>query len=117
MQAKKIIKINAENVPFGRLVSKIAIILRGKNKPEFLPYKDVGDFIWVENLSKVKFTGKKLKQKKIYRHSGYIGKLKEIVLEDAFKKNPEKVLKKAVLGMLPKNKLSRKQIKKIKVIS
>ena len=107
--------IDAKGKSLGRLASQIALLLRGKHKPNFAPHKDIGDFVVVKNFSKVKFTGKKLEQKIYYRHSGYLGGLKEIKLKDLLKKNPEKVLKKAVLGMLPKNKLARRMIKRLKI--
>lgn len=107
--------IDATNKILGRLASEIAILLRGKHKPGFLPYKDRGDFVVVKNVDKIKISGKKIEQKKYYRHSGYLGGLKEIPLKTLFKKDPTKVLKKAVWGMLPKNKLRAKQIKRLKI--
>jgi len=107
--------IDASGKVLGRLASEIAILLRGKHKPNFVPYKDMGDFVVVKNVEKLKFTGKKLEQKKYYRHSGYIGGLKEIPLQRLFQTRPEEVLRKAVWGMLPKNKLRKKQIKRLKI--
>ncbi len=106
--------IDAKNRILGRLATEIAVFLRGKHKKDFVPYKDMGDIVMVKNIEKLKFTGKKMDQKKYYRHSGYLGSLKEITLKDLFKKNPPEVLKKAVYGMLPKNKLRPKQIKRLK---
>ncbi len=107
-------KINAEGEAPGRLASKIAILLRGKNKPDFEKHKDTGDFVLVENVEKMKLTGKKIEQKKYYRHSGYPGGLKHENLEELMENEPEEVLKRAVYGMLPKNKLRAKQIKRLK---
>ena len=97
--------IDATDKVLGRLAVEIALLLRGKQKADFAPYKDIGDIVIVKNVAKLKFTGRKAKQKKYYRHSGYLGGLKEITLEKLFEKNPEEVLRKAVFGMLPKNKL------------
>lgn len=106
--------IDASGKVLGRLATEVAVLLRGKQKPDFVPYKDMGDFIIVKNVEKIKFTGKKMKQKKYYHHSGYLGGLKETPLETLFKENPAQVLKKAVYGMLPKNKLRPEQIKRLK---
>ena len=107
-------KINAENKAPGRLASDIAILLRGKNKPTFEPHKDMGDEVVVENVDKMKLTGKKIEHKKYYKHSGYPGGLKEKSMEELMEEEPEEVLKRAVFGMLPKNKLRAKQIKRLK---
>jgi large subunit ribosomal protein L13 len=106
--------IDAKDKSLGRIATGIAVLLRGKQKPEFVPYKDIGDFVVVKNIEKVRITGKKMEQKKYYHHSGWMGGLKEISLKDLFKKNPSEVLKKAVYGMLPKNKLRSEQIKRLK---
>lgn len=106
--------IDASGKILGRLASEIAILLRGKHKPDFLPYKDMGDFVVVKNIDKIKLTGKKIERKIYYRHSGYLGSLKEIPLKKIFKENPAKILQRAVFGMLPKNKLRAKQIKRLK---
>jgi large subunit ribosomal protein L13 len=106
--------IDARGKPLGRLASQIAILLRGKHKPDFLPYQDTGDLVIVKNVEKIKFTGKKIEKKKYYRHSGYLGGLKETSLKELFQKNPKEVLRKAVWGMLPKNKLRARMIKKLK---
>ncbi len=107
--------IDATDKVLGRLASEIAILLRGKHKPDFVPYKDVGDFVLVKNVEKIKLTGKKMEKKKYYHHSGYLGSLKETPLKIIFKKNPAKVLKMAIYDMLPKNKLREKIIKKLKI--
>ena len=106
--------IDATGKVLGRLATEIAVLLRGKHKPDFVPYRDMGDFVIVKNVSKLKITGKKMEQKKYFRHSGYLGSFKEIPLKKIFKTNPAEVLKKAVFGMLPKNKLRTEQIKRLK---
>jgi large subunit ribosomal protein L13 len=106
--------IDASDKILGRLATKIAILLQGKNKPDFVPYKDMGDIIIIKNINKIKFSGKKLKQDKYFYHSGYPGGFKEIPVKRVFDKNPGQVLKKAVLGMLPKNKLRTKRIKRLR---
>ena len=106
--------IDAKDQVLGRLSTKIALILQGKDKPDFEPHSDMGDFVVVKNVSQIKITGKKLKQKKYYHHSGYPGGMKEIPMEKVFNKNPSEVLRKAVYGMLPKNKLRDKRIKRLK---
>lgn len=98
----------------GRLATEIAILLRGKQKPDFVPYRDMGDFVIVKNADKIKLTGKKRKEKKYYHHTGYLGGLKEVPFEKVFKRDPGEVLRRAVYGMLPKNKLRAKQIKRLK---
>ena len=107
--------IDATNKVLGRLASQIAVLLRGKHKPDFVPYKDVGDFVIVKNVDKIFFTGKKAEQKKYFRHTGYLGHLKEIPLKKLFKEKPTEILRRAVFGMLPKNKLRAKQIKRLKI--
>jgi len=106
--------IDASGKILGRLATEVAILLRGKQKPDFAPNKEIGDFVIVKNVDKIRFSGKKMEQKKYYHHSGYLGGLKEISLEKLFQKNPEKVFKKAVFGMLPKNRLRARQIKRLK---
>lgn len=106
--------IDASDQVLGRLATRIAILLRGKHKADFIPYKDMGDFVVVKNVDKIKLTGKKREQKKYYHHSGYIGGLKEVPIEKISKRNPGEVLKRAVYGMLPKNKLRPEQIKRLK---
>jgi len=112
---KKWYIVNAENKILGRLASEIATRLRGKHKPTFSPFIDNGDFVVVTNAEKIALTGNKLDDKKYYRHTGYIGGIKEICAKDLLVKHPEDVLIKAVKGMLPKNKLGRAQLKKLKV--
>jgi large subunit ribosomal protein L13 len=107
--------VDAQGQVLGRLASRIAMMLRGKNKPEFTPHADTGDFVVVVNADQVKLTGKKLDQKIYYRHSGYTGGLKETSARQMMKKKPEEVLRHAVRGMLPKNSLGRQQLKKLKI--
>ena len=107
--------IDAANKVLGRLASQIAVLLRGKHKPDFVPYKDMGDFVVVKNVGKLKITGKKIEQKKYFRHTGYLGGVKEVSLKTLFKENPAEVLRKAVFGMLPKNKLRARMIKRLKI--
>ncbi len=107
--------VDAKGKVLGRLATKISMVLRGKNKPIFAPHMDTGDFIIVINADKVKLTGKKLKDKKYYRHSGYPGGLKETTAEKLLKEKPQEVIARAVTGMLPKNRLGRKMIKKLKI--
>ena len=107
--------VDAKDKILGRLASKIATILMGKHKPTWAPHIDTGDFVVVVNAEKIKVTGKKLADKKYYRHSGYLGGLKEETLYSLLQKSPETVIKLAVKGMLPHNKLGRKMLKKLKV--
>jgi len=99
----------------GRAATKIAEILRGKHRPTFTPHVDAGDFVVVVNASGLRFTGGKPKQKVYYRHTGYFGGLKEITAEKQLAAHPDRVLRDAVWGMLPKNRLSRQLIKKLKI--
>ena len=98
--------IDATGKVLGRLATEIATLLRGKHKPNFLPYKDMGDFVIVRNIEKLKITGRKMEQKKYFTHSEYLGGWKETPLKILFKKDPAKVFKKAVFGMLPKDRKS-----------
>ncbi len=107
--------VDAEGKTLGRLATEIASVLRGKHKPTFTPHVDCGDYVVVINAQKVHVTGKKLKQKKYYRHSGYPGGLKQITLRDQLQKFPIRVIEHAVKGMLPKNRLGRQMYKKLKV--
>lgn len=107
--------IDATGKVLGRLATKIAILLRGKHKPNFQPNVDMGDFVVVKNIEKIRFTGKKMEKKKYFRHSGFPGGIKEIPLGRLFKEDPARVLKLAVLRMLPKNKLQKKQIKRLRI--
>lgn len=107
--------IDADGLVVGRLATRIAMILRGKNKPIFTPHVDTGDFVIIVNADKVRFTGNKLEKKIYYRHTGYPGGIKQETAGDIMKKTPEKILMSAVRGMLPKNRLGRQQLKKLKV--
>lgn len=107
--------INAEGKTLGRLATEVAVLLRGKRKPEFAHFVDCGDFVVVINAEKVNVTGKKLEQKKYYSHSGYPGGLKDKTLKELLEKKPEEVVRKAVWGMIPKGKLGRAVYKKLKV--
>lgn len=109
--------VDAEGQVFGRLASKVASILNGKNKPEYTPSVDVGDHVIVINADKVVFTGKKLDQKFYYRHSGYPGGLKKTVYREMMGKRPAFLFQEAVRRMLPKNKLGSKMLKKLRVYS
>src|SRR3989338_9539817 len=106
--------IDAAGKVLGRLAVEIARLLRGKDKPDFVPYKNMGDFVVVKNADKMKFTGEKLENKKFYRHSGYPGGLKEVTLGKLLEEKPTEVLRRAVYGMLPLNRLRDKQIQLLK---
>ena len=106
--------IDASGKVLGRLATEIAILLRGKQKPTFVPYKEMGDFVVVKNTNKIKLTGKKAEQKVYYHHTGFLGGLKETPIKKLLKENPKEILRKAVFGMLPKNKLRAQQIKRLK---
>lgn len=112
---KKTYTIDATNKILGRLAAEIAILLQGKNKPNYTPYLDEGGGVTVINTSKIKITGKKNEQKKYYRHSGYPGGIKEISYKKLFEKDPNEVLRKAIYGMLPKNKLRAKMMNRLKL--
>ena len=107
--------VDAEGCTLGRLSSEIAKVLRGKNKPEYTPHVDTGDYVIVVNADKVKVTGKKLQQKVYYNHSDYVGGMKETTLKEMLAKHPERVIEHAVKGMLPKGPLGRQMIKKLHV--
>lgn len=107
--------IDANNRILGRLAVEIAYFLQGKHRPDFVPYHDKGDFVIVKNASKIKLTGKKTESKIYYHHSGYMGGLKKIPFKKVFEKDPCEILKKAVWGMLPKNKLREQRIKRLKI--
>ncbi len=109
--------IDASNQILGRLSTKIAYILRGKDKVDFTPHVDNGDFIIVVNAEKIKVTGRKLENKKYYRHSGYPGGLKETQLKTMLQTKPEQVIYQSVKGMLPKTRLGKAQLKKLKIYS
>lgn len=112
---RKWILVDAENQVLGRLATQIAMRLRGKHLPHFTPHVDLGDFVVVLNAEKVLMTGNKMDQKVYYRHSGYIGGIKTITARKLNQTNPEKLIRLAVWGMLPKNRLGRKLIKKLKI--
>ena len=107
--------VDAEGATLGRLASEIAKVLRGKNKPEYTPHIDTGDYVIVVNAEKVKVTGKKLQQKVYYNHSDYVGGMRETTLAELLAKKPEKVIELAVKGMLPKGPMGRDMIKKLHV--
>lgn len=112
---KKWYVVDAEGQTLGRLASEVAAVLRGKNKPYYTPNIDTGDYVIVINAAKIKLTGNKLNDKKYYRHTGYIGGLKEKSYKELMAEKPEFVIEKAVRGMLPHNKLGAAQFKKLKV--
>jgi large subunit ribosomal protein L13 len=107
--------VDASGQTLGRLASEVARIVRGKHKPIYSPSVDVGDYVIVVNAEKIHVTGRKLDQKIYYRHSGYPGGLKEVTLRRMLETHPTRVIEHAVRGMLPKNRLGRKMIKKLKV--
>jgi large subunit ribosomal protein L13 len=107
--------VDAEGKVLGRLATAVATLLRGKDKPQFAPFIDTGDFVVVINAAKVAVTGRKAAQKEYYSHSQYPGGLRTDVLQDLLAEKPEEVIKRAVWGMIPKNKLGRAVYKKLKV--
>jgi large subunit ribosomal protein L13 len=107
--------VDADGKNLGRLASEIAIVLRGKNKPQYTPHTDTGDFVVVVNAEKIAVTGNKLRDKMYYRHSGYPGGLKAESLGHLLDRRPAEVLRKAVKGMLPKNRLAAQQLGKLKI--
>ena len=107
--------VDAAGQTLGRLASKISQILKGKHKPIYSPHLDVGDYVIVINAERIKLTGKKIEQKKYYSHSGYPGGIKEKTMKELLETKPEEIIKKAVWGMIPKNKLGREAYKKLKV--
>ena len=107
--------VDAEGKTLGRLATQIADVLRGKRKPTYTPHVDVGDFVVVVNAEKVAVTGNKLEAKRYWRHSGYPGGIRSRTLGEMLERQPEEVLRKAVKGMLPRNRLARKQLTKLKV--
>lgn len=107
--------VDANGMPLGRVASQVASILRGKNKPTFAPHMDTGDFVIVVNTDKMVLTGKKLEQKYHFIHTGYVGNEKFVQYKDMMKNNSDEALRLAVKGMLPKNSLGRKMIKKLKM--
>jgi len=107
--------IDAKDKTFGRIITEIATILRGKHKPYYTPHVDCGDYVVVINADKVRFSTANKLSEKYYKHTGYIGNVKEETVEKLLKTNPEKLFKLATRGMLPKTKLGRKMLKKLKV--
>jgi large subunit ribosomal protein L13 len=107
--------VDAAGQTLGRMATRIATILRGKHKPMYTPHMDCGDHVIVINAGKIQVTGKRLDQKVYYRHSGYPGGLKSITLRDQLQKHPTRAIQLAVRGMLPKNRLGRQMIKKLRV--
>jgi large subunit ribosomal protein L13 len=109
--------IDASQRSIGDVATQAVRLLRGKHKPTFRPHEDAGDVVLVQNIKNVKITGRKLEQKRYYRHSGYLGGIKSASLKEVFSTKPEEVLRKAVLGMLPKNRLRPLMIKRLKIES
>jgi large subunit ribosomal protein L13 len=107
--------VDASDVVLGRLASHVASLLRGKHKPIYAPHVDTGDFVIVINAKNVAISGTKLEQKRAYRHSGYPGGLRSVTYRDLLERHPERLVEKAVRGMLPKNTLGRKMFSKLKV--
>jgi large subunit ribosomal protein L13 len=107
--------VDAEGKTLGRLATQIADVLRGKRKPEYTPHIDTGDFVIVVNAEKIEVTGRKRERKLYYRHSGYPGGLRSRTLDEMLERRPEEVLRKAVKGMLPRNRLGRAQLRKLKI--
>jgi large subunit ribosomal protein L13 len=107
--------VDADGKVLGRLATEVAILLRGKRKPEFAHFLDSGDFVIVINAERIQVTGKKIEQKKYYSHSGYPGGIKEKTFKELLETKPEEIIKKAVWGMIPKNRLGRAAYKKLKV--
>jgi large subunit ribosomal protein L13 len=107
--------VDAEGKHLGRLATEIVRVLRGKNKPQYTPHVDVGDFVVVVNADRVAVTGRKAEQRVYRRHSGYPGGMKETSYEQMLARKPAEVLRKAVYGMMPKTRLARKQFKKLKI--
>jgi large subunit ribosomal protein L13 len=108
--------VDAAGVPLGRLASQVAQLIRGKHKPSFTPHMDGGDFVVVINASKVRLSGRKLEQKSYFRHTGYMGHERFTPVNEVLAKHPERVIEKAVFGMLPKNSLAKQHLRgKLKV--
>jgi len=112
---RQTITVDAENKSLGRLAVEIAVLLRGKNKPDFVPYKDMGDNVVVKNVDKMRFTGNKMENKNYFHFTGYLGNMKKSTLKEFLaKRGPKEILRVAVMGMLTKNKLRARQIKRLK---
>ena len=112
---RKTYTIDASDKILGRLATEIVALLRGKNEPNFMPHSDMGGVVIVKNMKKIKISGNKFSQKKYYHHTRYLGNLKEVPFKKIFEIDPSKILIKTVSGMLPKNKLRAKQIKRLKI--
>lgn len=112
---RQTITLDATGKSLGRLAVEVAVLLRGKNKPSFVAYKDMGDTVLIKNIDKMRFTGNKLENKNYFHFTGYLGNLKKMTLKEfLIKKGPKEVLRTAVMGMLTKNKLRARQIKRLK---
>ncbi len=109
-------EIDASGEPMGRIATKIAVLLRGKHKRDFIPHMDMGDFVVAVNVDKMKFTGRKIDQKKYYHHSGYLGGLKTKTLKDEIVRSPETVLRKAVLSMIDDIKFRKTILSRLKMV-
>ncbi len=109
-------QIDASGLPMGRIATKIANVLRGKHKRNFTPHMDMGDFVVAVNVDKLKFTGRKIDQKKYYSHSGYLGGLKTKTLKDEIVRNPESILRKAVFSMLDEVKFRKTMVSRLKLV-
>ncbi|MFM8527197.1 MAG: 50S ribosomal protein L13 [bacterium] len=109
--------VDAEGKTLGRFATQIADLLRGKRKPTYTPHVDVGDFVVVVNAAKIRVTGNKLDDKRYWRHSGYPGGIRSRTLSEMLDRQPEEVIRKAVKGMMPRNRLSRQQLTKMKIYS
>ena len=107
--------VDAADQPLGRVATQVAIALRGKDKPTFTPFLDMGDFVIVINAEKVKLTGQKVTQKLYRRHTGFLGGLKEVRMDDQLAKHPDRIMRAAVWGMMPKGRLGRQQIRHLKI--
>ena len=107
--------VDAEGQTLGRLATRIADTLRGKNKPQYTPHVDTGDFVIVVNAERIAVSGNKRQEKRYYRHSGYLGGLRSRTLEEMLDRRPEEVIRLAVKGMMPRNRLGRAQLRKLKV--
>ncbi len=112
---RDIVTVDATDKPLGRLAVEVAVLLRGKSKPSYVPYRDMGDTVVVTNIDKMAFTGNKLEGKNYFRFTGYLGNMKKASLKEMLiKRGPREVLRKAVMGMLTKNQLRDKQIKRLR---
>lgn len=114
-EARLWFEIDASKKPLGRVATQIATILRGKHKRNFRPNRDMGDFVVAVNIDRLKFTGRKVQQKKYYRHSGYLGGLKELSLKNVLQRNPGEALKKAVFSMLDEVKFRKQMMARLKI--